>query len=685
MNMSSQRPFFVLGLAFIVLAPTIAAAQGPWSVTVTPSMATLPMGFCTPVRITVFDPAIKDTPRNSKGTRVTIADFDLDVTTPNGTWAVGRPNGDHWWNACACQGAAVGTVGTVTATYPARNLAAASRIAGVAFQSVGTFTIAAPKGTDNPPGCLTSAGPTIAVAPRSGASPPTTLAAPGAIAGQPVPAPVTAAPGPIGGVPITGTGVARAPGGAIAPGAVIPPAPVSAIPPAPAPAFVLANPSGFTAVQTAPGQVQFSWQPVVGASFYGLFGPGVSVGGEKVVGATTFTATAVPAGSQQWSVGSYFDPGPVTTAFTEFPKVTLNVIAPAPPVVAAAGRYRVTLTGLRTWQASYDDQLSRDGMGDEVYTAVYLRHYDRRSGTVAIETNPRTLTYGDTKFFNTRKQAGKWSATGGIRSSDPIPDNTDPSQLLLSPSDDAFPLRVWEGTLTDGVDVLVISPSLWEEDGKEQVYLYWRQEMGAITSSIFANPSVQNQIASRRFGPLVVGTTVLENGTPPTAAPPAPAATSAPPATPPAATGTTAPPQNVFQKVGTSVGATAGKVGKGVENAAKNVATGVGNIAKGVSSAVQQVKGIVQGGMDRPIGIQISAAKDFVLPHATVVLTREIIEAGLAPLPPGTGLIGPPVGWPRMPRPGVMMITFLDGQQNVGLIPVAPARYELYLTVERLP
>ena len=92
------------------------------------------------------------------------------------------------------------------------------------------------------------------------------------------------------------------------------------------------------------------------------------------------------------------------------------------------------------------------------------------------------------------------------------------------------------------------------------------------------------------------------------------------------------------------------------------------------------------GCMDRPIGILPAGTNDFVLPNTMVVLTREIIEAGLAPLPPGTPPVGPPIAWPRMPKPGVIMIPFVDGSpQYVGLIQVTPARYELYLTVERIP
>jgi microsomal dipeptidase-like Zn-dependent dipeptidase len=94
---------------------------------------------------------------------------------------------------------------------------------------------------------------------------------------------------------------------------------VYATPPAPV------NPSGFTAKQTGDGQVQLSWQPVNGASYYVLLGPGVPDGGTRVSGATTFAATGVPLGAREWAIASYYEPGPVSTPAAEFPRVQLTV------------------------------------------------------------------------------------------------------------------------------------------------------------------------------------------------------------------------------------------------------------------------------------------------------------------------------------------------------------------------
>jgi hypothetical protein len=79
------------------------------------------------------------------------------------------------------------------------------------------------------------------------------------------------------------------------------------------------------AKQTDDGQVQLSWQPIDGASYYILLGPGLPGGGTKVSGATTFTATGVPPGSHQWAVASYYEPGPVSTPAAEFPRAQATV------------------------------------------------------------------------------------------------------------------------------------------------------------------------------------------------------------------------------------------------------------------------------------------------------------------------------------------------------------------------
>jgi microsomal dipeptidase-like Zn-dependent dipeptidase len=289
------------------ITPTRLAAQGPagpWTVTVTP-VAVIPIGSCSAVALKVFDPSKRDTPRSSGGDRVTIADFDMAITTPGGTAAAGQWLDAYHFSACACQAPAgqappVGLIATITATYPAAQLPAKRRVPGVATTTSATFTLGKPQGTFQPPECQ-AAGAAIAAAPTT--APPATTTTSLPIAG----APVATAP--------TRTAVAPTP----AP--TVEPTPVAAT----APAVVPVNPVGFAAVQTGSGIVRLTWQPVSAASYYVVLGPGLAGGGVKVIGDTTITATAVPLGNQQWAVASYFDPGPVSTAAASFPRASLVV------------------------------------------------------------------------------------------------------------------------------------------------------------------------------------------------------------------------------------------------------------------------------------------------------------------------------------------------------------------------
>jgi hypothetical protein len=202
---------FAIVLLVIMLAAREGAQSPPlWTVTVTPTLNPLPIGFCAAVQLTLRDASRgTEPPRNPLGGRVTIADFDMTVTTPEGSVAGQRVDADHW-SACGCQSAVVGTVATVTATYPAQSLPAASRVPGVAFQTRSTFTLAAAKNASNPPACtmpstarVTAAAPPPIVRPvvPSASAPPPVIpigasAAPPTSSKAPASAAVVATPPP---------------------------------------------------------------------------------------------------------------------------------------------------------------------------------------------------------------------------------------------------------------------------------------------------------------------------------------------------------------------------------------------------------------------------------------------------------------------------------------------------------
>ena len=136
-------------LVVCLLAGAVVGAQRDWTVTVTPTLNPLPVGLCAAVRLTVVD-AAGETPRNARGARVTIADFDMTVS---GASVAGNQIDASHFDVCACQGGSAGSMATVTAAYPSRRLAAADRIEGVEVERTATFTLAAPKGSADPPPC----------------------------------------------------------------------------------------------------------------------------------------------------------------------------------------------------------------------------------------------------------------------------------------------------------------------------------------------------------------------------------------------------------------------------------------------------------------------------------------------------------------------------------------------------
>jgi len=402
------------------------------------------------------------------------------------------------------------------------------------------------------------------------------------------------------------------------------------------------NPSGFTANQTGNGQVQLAWQPVRGASYYLVLGAGSAQGGVKVSGATSYLVTGAPAGAQQWLVGTIYDSGTgavagsgVSTPATQFSAAQLTVTA-----AAVSGNYLITITGLRAVWSSVDDALSRDGVGDEVYLATFIRQYDRRTGGVTMFTSKRTLTYGDVNGFGTsRVQAGTRSGTGGIQDGDPIPARSDPTERSGNPSDVGFPLKLWSGTLSNGAEALVFSPTIWEEDGTNSAYLMWNQQMNDITAQLYQRPEIQDQLSRGTFEPIMFGTSAQPG---------------------------------ISDLAWTQAMITAG--------------AGLAGPTMGLSFAYQVGERLFSGATDRPIGLIPSGIADvsMVLPNKMVVLTREIIETALAP----TGTVPTPIGlpyWPRMPKPGVMMIPFRDGPHNSLAGMDRPAYYEMYLKVERIP
>jgi hypothetical protein len=322
---------------------------------------------------------------------------------------------------------------------------------------------------------------------------------------------------------------------------------------------------------------------------------------------------------------------------------------PAAPAPVVSGKYLVTITGIRVYQASMDDLLSRDGVGDEIYAAAYVRRYDRRTSELVDVTTRQSASHGDVNNFgNQRLQAGTRSQTGGIRDGDMIPDGGLLALRSVPAQEVTFPLRLWDGTLTDGVDALVISPSIWEQDSGDAFYAKWLQHQQTLNLSLIAKQGLQDQIAQKAFGSIVFGMS-----------------------------------------------------GNDANAAGSSVARTIVDVVMMFGGGGVPIIGLLTTSADRPIGIVQNGRDQTALPNHTVVLTREIIEAALAKPPlgaipsplanaPGAGLLGGPPAIARIgvvaPKPGIIVVHLQERDVSGTLAyPERPAIYQMFIQVERVP
>jgi hypothetical protein len=213
-------------------------------------------------------------------------------------------------------------------------------------------------------------------------------------------------------------------------------------------------------------------------------GPGISNTGLKVSGTTT-TVKGIPAGLQEWTVASWYEPGGFLTNGQTWPRASTTV-------ASHSGRYRIVLNGFSVTHETHDDILNRDGKRDEVYGSAFVQVFDRKTQTQI--QNPqilKSLVYGDVNGQAGRVQAGTASDQGGIETGDHVPGNYDPgSQTASQPSTQTFPLVLFEGPLTDGSEAVVVRPVLWEWDGDGRHFQTWSQfftssdPAGTIKSSL---------------------------------------------------------------------------------------------------------------------------------------------------------------------------------------------------------
>ena len=203
---------------------------------------------------------------------------------------------------------------------------------------------------------------------------------------------------------------------------------------------------------------------------YLVLGPGLHEAGAEITSSRSgqvLDIDNVPSGNQTWVVMPLWK----TSAGI------INDLATAARVTATltntSSKYAIYIAGFHVNNQTYDNQLNTDGWLDEIYAAAAVTKWE--SGVVKTNDVIRGAIYGDANQPNFVR-AGNGSATGGLRSGDSVPSGWGPNQPLApEPIATRFPIKLWEGTLRSGIDVVAVRPTLWEFDGDVWGYEFWKQ------------------------------------------------------------------------------------------------------------------------------------------------------------------------------------------------------------------
>jgi hypothetical protein len=162
----------------------------------------------------------------------------------------------------------------------------------------------------------------------------------------------------------------------------------------------------------------------------------------------------------------------------------------------ASGRYRISIAGFKVNHETYDDPLERDGKRDEVFTAVVVQHFNRKTGALVDAGTVQSKVFGDANGFPDRVPQGRASDVGGLMTGDVVPFGWDEQMILPSPNPGWFPLVLWEGSLANGEDALVLRPTIWEWDGDHAGLNYWLNVVTRDPAGTWNYAPLQETVAS---------------------------------------------------------------------------------------------------------------------------------------------------------------------------------------------
>jgi hypothetical protein len=168
---------------------------------------------------------------------------------------------------------------------------------------------------------------------------------------------------------------------------------------------------------------------------------------------------------------------------------------------AATGRYRLSVSAVRVVTPTIpDDPTMVDGVGDEIYVAGIVLRVDRNTAAKLGATVVKSKEYGDIgnngSTYPNRIRAGTASPYGGLNGGSSV---GDPG----TPGAETFPFVLWEGSLTDGGEAVVVLPSVWERDTSDFV---WRDYSGSWTTNtapLLGSQLLRNQYSSTTLTPVV--------------------------------------------------------------------------------------------------------------------------------------------------------------------------------------
>ena len=173
------------------------------------------------------------------------------------------------------------------------------------------------------------------------------------------------------------------------------------------------------------------------------------------------------------------------------------------PSKPPSGRFRVTLNGFLVVHETADHSLEVDGKRDEVFLLTEVAEFNG-AGEVLDRTSPQSAVLGDIQGYGARLPAGGASDLGGLRSSDQYPP-AEPWRRSATLSNTRPPMLLWQGTLTQGSNALIVVPTIWEWDGPTDLLRQYRAGMASVFARYVRTLSASETNFDRFLAPMTGG------------------------------------------------------------------------------------------------------------------------------------------------------------------------------------